>query len=129
MKNTKINILLLFLVSVGLNQQYLMGIEEIVIIEKPFCVQTVQGIIKSEAGTWDEDYAINHIVFKLVGPNNDCMLWLVKLDSEGRFKLKVPEGKYTFSIEVCGWDDVRGVIIVSKTADIKSRIEIVLGLS
>jgi hypothetical protein len=129
MVNIKKKIVLMFTMILLFILQYSFGIEETIIFKKPFIVQKVKGIIKSESGPWGNNYATTNIVFKLLGPNNDCMIWLVKLDKKGKFELRVPQGKYKFTIEVCGWDNAEGTIIVTKSADQKSKIEIVLGLS
>ena len=129
MKNKEKKIILILITFILLYHQYFFGIEETIVFEKPFVVNKIHGVIKSEAGPWGNGYASNNIIFKLLGPNNDCMIWLVKLDSNGKFNLKVPEGKYKFSIELCGWDNAEGTIIVTKSADKKSKIKIVLGLS
>jgi hypothetical protein len=109
--------------------QYSFGIEETLIFKDAFIVRKVHGIIESEVGRWPGNYANGGIVFTLYGPDNSDKIWKIKLDNNGKFNQKVPQGRYKFTIEVCGWDDARGTIIVTKKAKKKAKIKIVLGLS
>jgi hypothetical protein len=107
----------------------LQAIEETILFKKPFVVREIKGIIKTRDGEFSWDKINDFLVFELTGPGDSGKKWIIKLDKHGRFKQKVPEGKYTFEIRITGWDDAMGTIIVTKKAKKKAKIDITLGLS
>lgn len=109
--------------------QYSFGIEETIRFKDAFIVRKVQGIIESAAGMWADYFPGYGIVFKLYGPGDKERIWKIKLDKKGKFNQTVPEGRYKFTIEVKGWHDAEGTIIITKKAKKKARIKIVLPLS
>lgn len=92
-------------------------------------MRTLAGSINSEVGQWPENFADTQINFELIGPNESQKVWKIELDKEGRFKKKMPPGSYKFSIQIEGWDDAEGIIIIDNKADKKKTLSITLGLS
>jgi hypothetical protein len=96
--------------------------EHIVVeIDEPFVVRSVEGTLTSQVGEWPSDVTV---LFELcavggAGPNRS-----VRTDASGRFRVRdVALGTYCFKATVEGWQSVLGVVIVSKTADRRRRID------
>ncbi len=125
---------IIFTIISGLFFQFSFGIDLQVHIKEPFVVRSVQGTIKVEGG-WSESHRMKDFVssfsfsFKIYGPGNSNKVWEIQLDNDGRFKRKVPKGKYKFEIKVSGWHDYVGTIIVTKKAKKKATIDIFLELN
>lgn len=105
------------------------AIDETICFKEPFVLRTLAGSINSEVGQWPENFADTQINFELIGPNESQKVWKIELDKEGRFKKKMPPGSYKFSIQIEGWDDAEGIIIIDNKADKKKTLSITLGLS
>lgn len=105
------------------------AIDEVICFKEPFVLRILAGSINSEVGPWPEDFADTQINFELIGPNESQQVWKIKLDKQGRFNKKLPPGSYEFSIQIEGWDDAEGTIIIDKKADRKKTLSITLGLS
>jgi hypothetical protein len=98
-----------------------------VYLKIPFQVREVQGCITSEAGEWPEGV---EVLFEIRARTGDPTVHRAQADARGRFKIpNLPEGTYCFKATVIGWQSVYGVVIVSKKADRKSRIEFEMPLA
>lgn len=105
------------------------SVEETIIYKKPFILHKLVGTIYSEGGGWPENVASSEILFRLIGPGESKEVWRINIDNSGHFNVKLPEGSYKFSIEVFGWDDAEGIVIITKKANKRKRFSITLGLS
>lgn len=95
---------------------------EIVEIAQPFLVRSVMGKIVNSIndGVWADTWPV---LFEIRAMDERGKIRAVHADKDGNFEIAhVAEGRYCFKATVQGWDSVMGVIIVSRTADPKSRI-------
>jgi hypothetical protein len=107
---------------------HILSIEETITYKEPFILCRLAGSISSEGmdgpGNWADSLS-----FTLIGPNNSKKRWRIEVNENGGFNKKLPMGSYRFSIEVDGWDDAEGTVIINKKAKKQSRMSITLGLS
>lgn len=75
------------------------GLEETITFKDAFTVRKVQGIVKSAVGMWPNNFASDGIVFMLYGPENSDKIWKIKLDNNGKFNRKVPQGRYKLRLK------------------------------
>lgn len=119
----------IFIVLLLLLFGYIYSVEETITYRKPFILHKLVGTIYSEGGGWPENVASSEILFRLIGPGESKEVWRIEIDDNGHFNMQLPEGSYRFSIEVLGWDDAEGIVVISKKANKRKRFSITLGLS
>jgi len=95
---------------------------EIVVIEQPFVVRSVRGLIgfKNHPGE-----PLPEVLFEMIGPDNSREVRHGTSDRNGNFKIgHVPQGSYKFKATRSGFSSVVGTVQVSKTADRVNQIRI-----
>lgn len=98
---------------------------EIVVIEKPFAVRSVRGVVRFAN---HEAESLPNVLFELQGPSPDKHIRHVTTAENGRFKVShVPPGIYKFKTTRDGFKSVFGWIELSKSATEK-EIEIEMGV-
>ena len=118
-----------FFVLLLLLSGHVYSVEETITYTEPFILHKLVGTIYSEGGRWPESVASSEILFRLTGPGESKEVWRIEIDDNGHFNMKLPEGSYEYSIEVLGWDDAEGIVIINKKANKRKRFSITLGLS
>ena len=77
-------------------------------------------MITSQSGSWPEG---TFVLFELRPTRGAGKIRQVKADNQGKFKVPdMPLGEYCFKATADGWQSVIGVVIVSKTASRRSRV-------
>ena len=95
---------------------------EIIILEHPFVVRSVAGVIILGP---DSHGPLAAVLFEIEGPGTVRRIRRANTDLRGQFRIThVHPGTYRFKTTLAGFKSVAGTIIVSKKADPRGRIRI-----
>jgi len=92
------------------------------VIDEPFAVREVKGIIVLERGN---GMVLPGVLFEILGPGNDRKIRRVTTNAQGQFKMRhMSLGTYKFKATLSAYQSVMGTIIVTKEAAKANEIKI-----
>jgi hypothetical protein len=93
-------------------------------VEQPIVVCAIKGMVTNDVGGWPDK---TRILFEIRRIGQRAKPIQAYGDGEGNFEIPhVPKGNYCFKATVDGWRSVMGIIKVTRRADPRKMIRIVM---
>ena len=98
-------------------------------LAKPVRLREVVGTIELDLGGRGEPQFLPEVFFQVCGAATKYEILSVSSDADGRFRMAVPWGQYTFVAAKDGYQSVKGTLLVSRWSLHRTiRVRLPLGL-